>query len=95
MVQPQGGTSPYLSYKIFLLLMDSASLDDGPSGSKQDRGDGGEEEKDRVKSTLKLELESGTKTQFSEAEPLQRETLGTVLKELPQIIELCNRHRVQ
>jgi hypothetical protein len=43
---------------------------------------------------FKLELESDTKTQFPEVNPLLHETLDAVRAALPEIIQLCKKYHV-
>ncbi len=79
-VQPERNVSPYLSYKIFLILQSR------PTDRKSNNAKGGRK--------FKLELESDTKTQFPDADPILHETLDAVQRELPEIIELCKKYNV-
>jgi len=45
--------------------------------------------------TFRIELSTGTKTQFADTDPLAQETLEAVQAKLPEIIDLCKKYDVR
>ena len=44
--------------------------------------------------TFKIQLSTGTKTQFVDTDPLAQETLEALQRKLPEIMNLCKKHGV-
>ncbi len=44
--------------------------------------------------TFKIQLATGTKTQFVDTDPLAQETLEALQRKLPEIMDLCKKHGV-
>ncbi len=84
-----------MNYEIWLVLRTSAERDSTEKNSQK------EDERSKVINsktkkqgrTFKIELSTGTKTQFADTDPLAQETLEAVQRKLPEIIDLCRKYR--
>jgi hypothetical protein len=101
LVEPGANISPYMSYKIWLVLqasiaeVDLVELTDGKSQKKETTSKLSNRNTKKQGRTFRIELSTGTKTQFADADPLAQETLEAVQAKLPEIIDLCKKHGVR
>jgi hypothetical protein len=83
-----------MNYEIWLVLNTSAETDS--TGKQVQKVDATSKliRAKKQRRTFKIELSTGTKTQFADTDPLAQETLEAVQRKLPEVIDLCKKYGV-